>query len=95
MRAGGDRAAARTYALPSVHARRPIHVLRTIAMVLFGVFDIATLTLIQVSYDCQLLGSSANVRGTVYAFPGKGEAPARGCCLSVPHALLCDPSSVC
>lgn len=53
-------------------ASRPIQVLRIIATVLFGVFDIATLTLVQVSYDCQALGSGSEVRGKLYAFDGKG-----------------------
>eukprot|EP00198_Chlamydomonas_reinhardtii_P013356 XP_001702693.1 predicted protein [Chlamydomonas reinhardtii] len=47
----------------------PIHVLRIYATIHFGLFDIATLTLIQVSYDCQLLGSGSSVRGHLYTFP--------------------------
>lgn len=49
-----------------------MYILRIIATFLFGVFDIAMLTLITVSYDCQLLGSGSDVRGKLYAFEGKG-----------------------
>lgn len=47
--------------------------LRIYATIHFGLFDIATLTLIQVSYDCQLLGSGSSVRGHLYTFPEYSE----------------------
>ncbi|GLC67718.1 hypothetical protein PLESTF_000598200 [Pleodorina starrii] len=58
----------------------PIYVLRLYATIHFGLFDIATLTLIQVSYDCQFLGSGKSNRGRVFTFPDK-------VCYKAPHMV--------
>ncbi|EFJ44861.1 hypothetical protein VOLCADRAFT_94889 [Volvox carteri f. nagariensis] len=58
----------------------PTYVLRLYATIHFGLFDIATLTLIQVSYDCQFLGSGKTNRGRMYTFPDR-------VCYEAPHLI--------